>query len=93
LAACHSFLWPEVSAIALYFHLDDFAPVLRCWASAPRIGDTIALPEMGGNLNPLKVYDVVWEGYDEPSVSVFLHKAKVDYGVLEDPESLHERAG
>ena len=28
---------------------------LRYWTSVPRIGDTIALPELGGNLNPLHI--------------------------------------
>jgi hypothetical protein len=45
---------------------------MRYWGVPPRVGDTMALPEFGGNLNPLKVYDVVWEGSDDPSISVYL---------------------
>jgi len=65
--------------LTLYFCLKDAAPVLRYWSSVPRIGDMIALPELGGNLDPLRVYDVIWEGFEEPSVSVYVHHAKVDH--------------
>lgn len=61
--------------LTIYFCLDDNAPVLRCWPSAPRIGDTVLLPELGGNLNPLQVFDVVWDGFDEPTVRVHVHRA------------------
>lgn len=71
--------------ITIYFCLQDSPPVVRCWCSAPRIGDTIALPELGGNLDPLRVYDVIWEGFDQPSVSVYVHHAKVEHSVC--PES------
>jgi hypothetical protein len=67
--------------LTLYFCLEDNAPVLRYWPNAPRVGETISLPEFGGNLNPLKVYDVVWEGFDDPSISVWVHQAKVDHGI------------
>ena len=62
--------------VTLYFCLDDNAPVLRYWPFVPRVGDTIVLPEWGGNLNPLRVFDVVCEGYDEPSISVYVHAAR-----------------
>jgi hypothetical protein len=65
--------------LTIYFCLNDRAPVLRYWCSAPRIGDTIALPELGGNLDPLRVYDVIWEGFEEPSVSVYVHHVKVEH--------------
>ena len=64
--------------IVIYFCLDEAAPVMRLWPSAPRVGDTISLPELGGNLDPLKVYSVIWEGYDEPSVTVFLHRSRAE---------------
>ena len=64
--------------VTLYFCLDDNAPVMRVWSFVPRIGDTIALPEFGGTLNSLKVYDVVCEGYDEPSISIYVHQARTD---------------
>jgi hypothetical protein len=70
--------------LTLYFCLDENAPVLRYWPAIPRIGDTISLPELGGSLNPLKVYDIVWEGFDDPSVSVWVHQAKVDHGISGD---------
>ncbi len=60
--------------ITLYFCLGDNAPVIRCWPSVPRIGDTIALPELGGNLKHLKVFDVIWEGSDELSISVNVYE-------------------
>jgi hypothetical protein len=69
--------------LTIYFCLDGQAPVVRCWSSAPRIGDTIALPELGGNLDPLKVYDVIWEGFDQPSVSVYVHHAKIEHQVMQ----------
>jgi hypothetical protein len=76
--------------LTLYFCLDGAASVLRYWPSAPRIGETIALPELGGNLNPLRVYDVIWEGTVEPIVSVYVHHAKVDHAVCNDiPHGSH----
>jgi hypothetical protein len=65
----------------LYFCLDGSPAVQRYWDSVPRIGDTIALPELGGNLNPLRVYDVIWEGTMEPAVSVYVHHAKVEHAI------------
>jgi hypothetical protein len=70
--------------LTLYFCLDGSPSVLRYWTSVPRIGDTIALPELGGNLNPLRVYDVIWEGTIEPSITVYVHHAKVDHAVCND---------
>jgi hypothetical protein len=64
--------------LSIYFCLDDNAPVLRCWPSAPRIGETVLLPELGGNLSPLQVFDVVWEGFDEPSVRVHVRRVCTD---------------
>src|SRR4051794_25951087 len=70
--------------LTLYFCLDGSPSVLRYWSSVPRIGDTIALPELGGNLNPLRVYDIIWEGTIEPSITVYVHHAKVDHAVCND---------
>ena len=70
--------------LTLYFCLNDAAPVQRRWSSAPRIGDTVALPEFGGTLDPLRVYDVIWEGCEVPSVSVYVHHAKVDHPVCHE---------
>ena len=64
--------------VTLYFYWKDYAPVMRAWSFVPRIGDTIALPEFGGNLHRLAVYDVVCEGYDEPSISIYLHQVQTD---------------
>jgi hypothetical protein len=62
--------------VTLYFCLDGNAPVLRYWPFVPRIGEAIVLPELGNNLSPLRVVDVVCEGYDEPSISVYLHDSR-----------------
>jgi hypothetical protein len=70
--------------LTLYFCLDGHLPVLRTWHSAPRIGDTVAIPEFGGSLDPVRVYDVVWEGYDYPTVSVYVHHAKVEHPLCAD---------
>jgi hypothetical protein len=65
--------------LTLYFCLSDSAAVVRYWASAPRIGETVALPELGGNLKPLRVYDVIWEGGEEPAVYIYVHHAIVEH--------------
>jgi hypothetical protein len=70
--------------LTLYFCLDGSASVLRYWESVPRIGETVALPELGGNLNLLRVYDVIWEGTVEPSVSVYVHHTKIDHAICND---------
>jgi hypothetical protein len=65
--------------LTIYFCLDDGTPpVVRYWPTTPKIGDTIALPEFGGNLNLLKVHDIVWEGSERPSVSVYLSRVAID---------------
>ena len=70
--------------LTLYFCLDGVESVVRRWQSVPRIGDTIALPELGGNLNLLRVYDIIWEGTIEPVVSVYVHHAKTDHVLCHD---------
>jgi hypothetical protein len=70
--------------LTLYFCLDAAKPVARLWPAVPRIGETIALPELGGNLNPLRVFDVIWEGTIEPTASVYVHHAKVEHAVCND---------
>lgn len=84
--------------LTIYFCLKDAAPAMRYWPSAPRIGETVALPELGGNLDPLRVFDVIWEGFEEPTVSVYVHHEKVDHVMcgeanrhLEHPGSLRQR--
>jgi hypothetical protein len=71
--------------LTLYFCLDGARPIMRCWSSVPRIGETVALPELGGNLNPLRVYDVIWEGTVEASVSVYVHHANVEHAICYTP--------
>ena len=80
--------------ITLYFCLDGTASVVREWPSTPRIGETIALPELGGNLNPFRVYDVIWEGTVEPCVTVYIHHAKVDHTICDEAQlsSGHNRS-
>jgi hypothetical protein len=70
--------------LTLYFCLDGSAPIVRYWNSVPRIGDTISLSELGGNLNLLRVFDVIWEGAMEPTVSVYVHHCKVDHAICND---------
>ena len=64
-----------LSMQSLYFYLAHEAPVLRYSSSIPRIGDTILLPELGGDLASLKVFDVVWEFGDDPHVNVLVHRS------------------
>jgi len=77
-----------VAMLTLYFCLEESPPVLRYWHSCPRIGDLVALNELGGSLTPLRVYDVVWEGDHDPSVSIYLHHAKIEH-----PPRIGERRG
>ena len=79
--------------LTLLFCLDGAKPVLRNWGAVPRIGDTIALPELGGNLNPLRVFDVIWEGTIDPKVSVYVHHTKVEHAVCNDIPHNLERNG
>ena len=62
---------------SLHFYLAHEAPVLRYSSSIPRIGDTVSLPELGGNLATLKVFDVVWEFGDDPHVNVLVHQSPI----------------
>ena len=62
---------------SLYFYLTHDVPVLRYSSSIPRIGDTVSLPELGGNLALLKVFDVVWEFGDDPHVNVLVHQSPI----------------
>jgi len=70
--------------VTLYFCLDGAKPIVRSWSSVPRIGETIAIAELGGNLSPLRVFDVIWEGAIEPTVSVYVHRAKVEHSICND---------
>jgi hypothetical protein len=70
--------------LTLHFCLDGSPSTVRYWDSVPRIGDTISLPELGGNLNLLRVYDVIWEGAMEPTVSVYVHRCKVDHALCNE---------
>jgi hypothetical protein len=79
--------------LTLYFCLDGAPSVVRYWPAVPRIGETIALPELGGNLNPLRVFDVIWEGTMEPTVSVYVHHAKVEHALCLDVQRDTHRNG
>ncbi len=79
--------------LTLYFCLQGSSSVVRYWQSVPRIGDTIALPELGGNLNPLRVYDVIWEGTMEPTVSVYVHHVKVEHALCNETPRSFQRNG
>jgi len=62
---------------SLFFYLAHEAPVMRYSSSIPRIGDTVSLPELGGNLATLKVFDVVWDFGDDPHVNVLVHQSPI----------------
>ena len=62
---------------SLFFYLESEAPVPRYSSSIPRIGDTVSLPELGGDLATLKVFDVVWEFGDDPHVNVLVHRSPI----------------
>ncbi len=61
--------------LTMYFCLEERDPVIRCWPAIPRIGDTIALPELEDERNLFKVTDVVWEGDHEPTISIYLKRS------------------
>jgi hypothetical protein len=71
----------------LYFCLQGAEAVIRHWNAIPRIGDTVALPELGGNLNPLRVFDVVWDGTIDPTVTVYVHQTKAEHAIYYDQAS------
>jgi hypothetical protein len=79
--------------LVLYFCLNDSPPVMRYWSSVPRVGDMVALPELGGNLKPLRVYDVIWEGGEEPSISVYVHHATIDHPTCTQSRLVHRSDG
>ncbi|MEX2306137.1 MAG: hypothetical protein WD738_00995 [Pirellulales bacterium] len=63
--------------LTMYFCYDDHDPVIRCWPAVPRIGDTVALAEFEDDEDgSLKVTDVVWEGDQEPTLSIYLKRSK-----------------
>ena len=60
----------------MYFCYDGRDPVIRCWSEIPRIGDTVALPELEEEGDSFKVVDVMWEGDDEPTLSIHLKRSE-----------------
>jgi hypothetical protein len=61
--------------LTMYFCYEGRDPIIRCWPAIPRIGDTVALPELEDEGESFKVIDVVWEGDDEPTLSVYLKRS------------------
>lgn len=61
--------------LTIYFCYEGRDPIIRCWPAIPRIGDTVALPELEDEGESFKVIDVVWEGDDEPTLSVYLMRS------------------
>jgi hypothetical protein len=61
--------------LTMYFCYEGRDPIIRCWPAIPRIGDTVALPELKDEGESFKVIDVVWEGDDEPNLSVYLKRS------------------
>lgn len=66
--------------VNLYFCYDDKVGVQRSWTVVPRVGDSSALAELSGNLGPLVVSDVVWEGDGQPVATVFVSKRQAKAG-------------
>jgi hypothetical protein len=62
--------------LTMYFCCDGHDPVIRCWPEIPRIGDTVALSELEAEGDSFKVVDVMWEGDDEPTLSIHLKRAE-----------------
>jgi hypothetical protein len=59
----------------MYFCYEGRDPIIRCWREIPRIGDTVALPELDDEGDSFRVMEVVWEGEDEPTLSIYLKRA------------------
>jgi len=78
--------------LTLYFCLEGVPSIVRYWTSVPRIGETIALPELGGNLNPVRVYDVIWEGTLDPVVTIYVHRCRIEHSVCRDQVGNDRRA-
>ena len=71
----------------IYFCLRGAETVIRHWSAIPRIGNTVALPELGGNLNPLRVLDVVWDGTIEPVITVYVSQITAEHAIYYDQAS------
>jgi hypothetical protein len=64
--------------LTMYFCYDGKNPVIRCWPAIPRIGDTVALSELDDVSGLFEVTDVVWEGEDEPALSIYIRQSKLE---------------
>jgi hypothetical protein len=64
--------------LTMYFCYDGKNPVIRCWPEIPRIGDTVALSELEDVSGLFEVTDVVWEGEDEPALSIYIKQSKLE---------------
>jgi hypothetical protein len=62
--------------LTMYFCYDGHDPVIRCWPSIPRIGETVALAELEDVGESFKVIDVVWEGDGDPTLSIHLKRSE-----------------
>ena len=62
--------------LTMYFCYEGRDPVIRCWPEIPRIGDTVALSELEDEGNSFRVVDVLWEGDDEPTLSIHVKRAE-----------------
>jgi hypothetical protein len=71
--------------LTLYFCFEEAQPVIRHWPASPSVGDLVALQEFGGFSAPLRVYDIVWEGDDHASVSVYVAHAKLENPIVAKP--------
>lgn len=63
--------------LTMYFCYEGRDPIIRCWPEIPRIGDSVALPELEDEGESFKVADVLWEGEDhEPTLSIDLKRSE-----------------
>jgi hypothetical protein len=62
--------------LTIYFCYDGRDPIIRCWPSIPRVGDTVALPELESEGDSFTVVDVLWQGDDEPTLSIYLKRSE-----------------
>jgi hypothetical protein len=62
----------------MYFCYDGKDPVIRCWPAVPRIGDTVGLSELDDVSGLFEVTEVVWEGQDEPALSLYIKQSKLE---------------
>lgn len=67
---------------ALYFHWEDCAPVMRFGDRLPAVGESVTLPEFGGEANPLEIIRVTSK--ERRSVSIVLQRDRLLSAALQN---------